>query len=268
MPYCMKKPFVKPSQAAKLRAQAGTVSQSTARSSVWTAALGLAANASLWIAVFAGLFFCEGRAYRDAYLGAYGLYAPMFLWDRGDMVYFGVYIGFPNILSALIFPVISASYVIALLIVVRRRWKSRKSPESGSQEGEKSDAQEIQKQLSLLEVSIVSFLSIVVAALIFMLIYFLMSEIAASQGRDKAKHEITLQDSCNVKRMDPQQLIAVRVERLVQGEHERYDGFLITCSAANCGVRSAVTGHAQVVPRDGILRFDTVDIADAYLPAH
>lgn len=262
----MRKTLVKPSQATLLRAQSGVVSRNHARNSAWTAALGLAANASLWVAIFAGLFFCEGHAYRDAYLFTYGLYPPMFPWDHGDMVYFGVNIGFPNILSAIIFPAISASYLIALLAMARRRWKKWKGSEASSNQAQTTATREIQKQLTTLEAVIVSFLSIALAALVFILIYFIMSKVAAIQGHTKAEHEIKLQDSCNFKRMDPQDFIPVKVERLVQGEHERYDGFLITCSATNCGVRSAITGHAQVVPRDGILRFDTVDIVDSYLP--
>ncbi|AJY24620.1 hypothetical protein CH72_5266 [Burkholderia ambifaria AMMD] len=263
----MKEKFIKPSQVAALRAQTSAASQNAARDSTWTAALGLAANASLWIAVFAGLFYCQGRAYRDSYLIIHGLYPPMFPWDHGDMVYFGVNIGFSNLLSAIIFPAISASYLIALLILARRRWKKWRGPEAGSKEAKVKTSQRTPMKLTTSQLAIVSFLLLVLAALIFMFIYFIMTTVAASHGRAKAEQEIKRQDSCNFNRMDPQDFIPVRVERLVQGEHERYDGFLITCSAANCGVRSAVTGHAQVIPRDGILRFDTVDIADAYLPA-
>lgn len=262
----MKKPFLKPSHASKLRAQAEVTAQSATRNSTWTAALGLAANASLWIAVFAGLFFSEGHAYRDAYLFTYGLYPPMFPWDHGDMVYFGVNVGFPNLLTAIFFPSVAASYFIALLISLARRWKRWKRGDRISQAAENSVAKRTAKPLSMIEIAAISFLLIVGAALIFMFIYFVMNKVAAAQGETKAKQEIKRQDSCNITRMGSHDFIPVRVERLVQNLHEHYDGFLITCSTANCGVRSAVTGHVQVVPRDGILRFDTVDIADAYLP--
>jgi uncharacterized membrane protein len=263
---CMRKPFRKPSQAANLRVQARSIAQSPARSSAWAAALGLAANAGLWIAVFAGLFFCEGRAYRDEYLLAYGLYPPMFPWDHGDMAYFGANIALSNILSAIIFPAIAVAYVIALLIILARSWKKWTRRGTSHQEVSTATSRRPSKQMSALEVTIVSFLSFLVAALIFMFMYFVLNKVAAEQGRAKAEQEIRLQDSCNFKRINPHEFITVSVERLAANVRERYDGFLITCSPANCAVRDPQTGQVKIVPRDGIVHFDTVDTAEAYLP--
>lgn len=238
--------------------------QGTGYSSAWTIALGLVLNASLWIAVFAGFFFCEGHFFRDSYLEAYGLYAPMFPWDHSDTVFFGVNVGLWDILLTILLPVVAATYCVILLIGASSLFKKWRGKIPGKT---KAVAKKKGSRMSTADVFVVSCLTPVVAGFILIVLYMTTTSLAAHQGAEAARREIRAQNSCNPTAIQPDEFIVVSVERLVQGVHEHYGGFLVTCSAANCGVRSVATGHTQVVPRDGILRFDTeVDKMEAYLP--
>jgi hypothetical protein len=109
---------------------------------------------------------------------------------------------------------------------------------------------------------------LIIGALIFGICGLAMFGFAVNHGKNRAEEELRSLNSCNTVALEKARLNAVHIVRLIGNQQVTYDGALITCSSANCGVRSMTEDAAQLVGRDHILRFETRPAASACSATH
>lgn len=258
----------KPSARARSRRdQKLAASTSSFSTTIQTKLIDSFFTTALWITGFAGFWFCEGRAYRDAYLIVYGFDPTTLPWERDNLIYFGLGVGFVDVYAGVYYVAISGFIALLLVIASQRasdhvvsrfrgtRRTARHKPTPGHIA---TDAQLFAQRVIFL----------FIGALIFGICGLAMFGFAENHGKNRAKEELLSLSSCDTIALEKARLNAVHIVRLIGNEQVTYDGVLITCSSANCGIRSMTEDAAQLVGRDHILRFETRPAAKACSARH
>lgn len=238
--------------------QTRAASKRRSPSLVHGAMLNLVLSAGIWLASFAGFFYCEGRAYRDAYLIAYGVYPALLPWDRNEVVYFGFNVGFGDVFALLLFPTLIATYVLIIFVAGRTYFEKRRESSVVADAPWRPVSFWNLHELLPMQAWSIAIVGVLLCSVVFMIGVAFMLQHSQDQGAEKARTELAAENNCNLMALESDGYISVHVERLAESRLEVYDGFLVTCASGNCAIRDVTRNSSRFIPKEGILRFDTV----------
>lgn len=192
---------------------------------------------SLSITVFAAVLFGAGKAYRQAYLSAFGFDDVMMPWPFQDLVYLGITKQLPILLAA---PVVAIGAILGLMLAVAvtiwvfnritaHRWKP-----SGTIADKNAANQRISDNTILdLTQFVVNCLG---AVLLFSVLALFFVARAEKLGKADAKKDLAAIASRNVPNSAKPQLSYAIIERMVEKRRITEEGYVVTCSDHACGL--------------------------------
>lgn len=223
------------------------------------AAVNLALSAAVWVALSSALLYSQGRAYRDAYLIAYGADAELLPWDRGVVAYWGLVVGTQGFLTSVLFPIVAIVMWFLLSWMVTEWLSSRRGPRTPSRRvGDP-------KPIPFVVLGCFGVVGATVLLAVGLLGFQWIQYQAERRGVEDAQREIRDIEQCAQSVFRPVGYRPVHVERAIAGGRETYDGFIATCTDKRCALYDPRQHRTQVVPLDQLVRFDTVPAEQVYL---
>lgn len=219
---------------------------------------------SLGITMFTAVLFGAGKAYRQAYLSAFGFNDAFGVndsaipWSFQDLVYLGItkqlsILFFSPVVALVALPVLAVVVVIALWFRNRVAAKRRKS--GGAATNKNLVRQEDSHNYALdLILFLVKYLG---AVFLFALLALIFVAGAERLGKADAEKELAVIKARNTTTPAKPQLSYAIIERIVEKRLVTEEGYVVTCSDRACGLFMPDKGReaSRLVTLDHLVSF-------------